>query len=318
MAQLVRKTIVFLILLFLQKVISPKPREQESFLMIGLHRGQKLNTKFIVSNFSDTSGISRQKSWDIPPNNLVSLGFEGHAELFGPHPSRGRPPTHPKNSGPKSLGMGSFSLMIGYEPACFFDQRPLHTKLSHSQPLELVAEFWLSLGFSLKGSSAIFSQSQPLSRWVFSQHAAIVSHLQPRFSHFQPRFGQNSAIFLPASLKMAEKWVKTAEFCLKRLKFGWVLPENGWIAEIWLNVGRKRLKMFSQIWWIFSRHLVHSHVSPETETTRKREEKRTFNNYITCVAKLLQTDINNFRITWDTLELILGLQIQIWPYWFRS
>ena len=37
-------------------------------------------------NFSGTPGISPQKSWDIPPKSLVSLGFEGHTELFGPHP----------------------------------------------------------------------------------------------------------------------------------------------------------------------------------------------------------------------------------------
>ena len=50
------------------------------------------------------------KARDIPPKSLVSLGFEfeGHTELFGPHPSRGRPPPHPKISGPKSLGLGSF------------------------------------------------------------------------------------------------------------------------------------------------------------------------------------------------------------------
>ena len=50
------------------------------------------------------------KSRDIPPKGLVSLGFEGHTEVFGPHPSRGRPPPHPNISGPKSLGLGSFSF----------------------------------------------------------------------------------------------------------------------------------------------------------------------------------------------------------------
>ena len=58
-------------------------------------------------------GISRQKG-------LVSLGFEGHTELFGPHPWRGRPPPHQKISRPKSLGLGSFFFPDTKTWACFF------------------------------------------------------------------------------------------------------------------------------------------------------------------------------------------------------
>ena len=40
---------------------------------------------------------------------FVSLGFEGHTEIFGPHPFHVEDsPPHPKISGPKSLGLGSF------------------------------------------------------------------------------------------------------------------------------------------------------------------------------------------------------------------
>ena len=49
-------------------------------------RGQELNTNLFFLNFSGTPGTSPQTSRDIPPKGLVSLGFEGHTELLGPHP----------------------------------------------------------------------------------------------------------------------------------------------------------------------------------------------------------------------------------------
>ena len=48
--------------------------------------------QFFFSNLSGTSGISRQKSQDIPPKSLVFLGFKGHTELFGPHPFKWKTP----------------------------------------------------------------------------------------------------------------------------------------------------------------------------------------------------------------------------------
>ena len=50
-----------------------------------------MNTNSFFSNFPGTTGISQQKSRDIKLRSLVSLGFEGHTDLFGPTPSRGRP-----------------------------------------------------------------------------------------------------------------------------------------------------------------------------------------------------------------------------------
>ena len=61
---------------------SPKPPFYETALS-NLER--KLNT----------SGISRQKSRDIPPKSLVSLGFEVHTELFGPHQFTWKRPKSP-------------------------------------------------------------------------------------------------------------------------------------------------------------------------------------------------------------------------------
>ena len=46
------------------------------------------------------------KSRDIPPESLVSLGFEGHTELFGPHPFTWKPPTPPENIRTKKFGFG--------------------------------------------------------------------------------------------------------------------------------------------------------------------------------------------------------------------
>ena len=54
--------------------------------------GQKL-----ITNFSGTPGISRQKSPDIPPKSLVSLGFEGHTEHWGPHLFMCKTPTPPED-----------------------------------------------------------------------------------------------------------------------------------------------------------------------------------------------------------------------------
>ena len=76
-----------------------------------LYMGMRSEHKLFFSNSSGAPGISRPKSWDIPPKSLVSLGFEGHTELFGPTLSRGRPPPHPKISRPKSLRLGCFSSL---------------------------------------------------------------------------------------------------------------------------------------------------------------------------------------------------------------
>ena len=54
---------------------------------------------------------------DIPPKipgypakKLVSLGFEGHTELCGPHPFTWKTPTPPEDIRTKKFGLGSFFL----------------------------------------------------------------------------------------------------------------------------------------------------------------------------------------------------------------
>ena len=66
------------------------PEDANSWITLGQvaspSRGQRLNTNFFFSNFSGTLGISLQTSRAIPPASLLSLDFEGHTELWGPHP----------------------------------------------------------------------------------------------------------------------------------------------------------------------------------------------------------------------------------------
>ena len=50
------------------------------------------------------------KSRDIPPKSLVSLGFEGLTELFGPHSFTWKTPTPPEDIRTKKFGFGFFSL----------------------------------------------------------------------------------------------------------------------------------------------------------------------------------------------------------------
>ena len=45
------------------------------------------------------------KSQDIPPKSLVSLGFEGHTELFDPHPFTWKTPTPPENIRTRKFGV---------------------------------------------------------------------------------------------------------------------------------------------------------------------------------------------------------------------
>ena len=65
-------------------------------------------------------GISGQKIPGCPAQMLVSLGFEGHTELFGPRP-------HQKISGPESLGLCSF-FVPDMKPFCWEWQRGVITR----------------------------------------------------------------------------------------------------------------------------------------------------------------------------------------------
>ena len=80
-------------------------------------RERKLNTNFFFSNFSGTSGISRQNPGISRPKSLISLVFEGRIELFGPHPFTWKTPTPLENIRTKKFGFGFFFLPdIGIPP----------------------------------------------------------------------------------------------------------------------------------------------------------------------------------------------------------
>ena len=77
---------------------------------LAFFRERKLNTSFFFSSISGTSRISRQNPWISRQKSLVSVVSRDIPNFSAPTPSRGRPPPHPKISGPKSLGLGSFFL----------------------------------------------------------------------------------------------------------------------------------------------------------------------------------------------------------------
>ena len=84
---------------------------------------RKLNTNFFFSNFSGTSGISRQNPGISRQKRLISLVSRDIPDFSAPTPSRGRPPPHRRIFGPKSLGLGSFffpekELVHGMVPPC--------------------------------------------------------------------------------------------------------------------------------------------------------------------------------------------------------
>ena len=52
---------------------------------INTNRGRELNTNFFLKLFEHLRDIPA-KLPDIPPKKFDFPGFEGHTELFGPHP----------------------------------------------------------------------------------------------------------------------------------------------------------------------------------------------------------------------------------------
>ena len=74
-----------------------------------LGRGQKLNTNFFICKlFGHRRDIPAAKSRDIPPKKFDFPGFEGHTELFGPHPFTWKAPTPPENIRTQKFGFVLF------------------------------------------------------------------------------------------------------------------------------------------------------------------------------------------------------------------
>ena len=68
--------------------------------------GPKLNTNFFFIKLFGRSRDIPAKSRDIPPKRFCFPGFEGHTELFGPHPFTWKTPTPPENIRTQKFGFG--------------------------------------------------------------------------------------------------------------------------------------------------------------------------------------------------------------------
>ena len=69
------------------------------------------DSKFTIRSVFSTGGSFGQQNPEISrQKSLISLVLRDIPNFLAPTPSRGRPPPHPKISGPKSLGLGSFFL----------------------------------------------------------------------------------------------------------------------------------------------------------------------------------------------------------------
>ena len=74
----------------------------------GAKRGQKSNTSFFFSSFSGTAGTSEQDPGMSRQQKFVFPGFEGHTELFGPHPFTWKTPTPPEKIWTQKFGFVLF------------------------------------------------------------------------------------------------------------------------------------------------------------------------------------------------------------------
>ena len=66
---------------------------------------------YFSQTFRVLPGYIPAKSQNIPPKKFDSLGFEGHTELFGPHPFTWKTPTPPENIRTQKFRFGFFFSM---------------------------------------------------------------------------------------------------------------------------------------------------------------------------------------------------------------
>ena len=92
---------------FLTEHIGPATEGASSFLTANSETRiePKLYFLKLFGRFRDIPAKSR----DIPPKKFDSLGFEGHTELFGPHPFTWKTPTPPENIRTQKFRFGFFS-----------------------------------------------------------------------------------------------------------------------------------------------------------------------------------------------------------------
>ena len=104
---------------------------------------QKLNTNFFFLKLFGHRRDIPAKSRDIPPKKFDFPGFEGHTELFGPHPFTWKTPSRPKISGPKSLGLGSFFVPESMRAVWSDRQTCSHNVSQKFKPIRRSSEYQL-------------------------------------------------------------------------------------------------------------------------------------------------------------------------------
>ena len=83
------------------------------------NKGTKIKHKlFFLKLFGPLRGIPA-KPRDISPRKFVFPGFEGHTELFGPHPFMWKTPTPPEDIRTPKFGFG-FLFLPEAEGRVFF------------------------------------------------------------------------------------------------------------------------------------------------------------------------------------------------------
>ena len=134
-----------------------------------------MNTNFFFSNFSGNSGISRQNPGISRPKSLISLVSRDVSNFLAPTRSRGRPPPHPKISGPKSLGLGSFFLPEKFQS--IFHRKNCNSTKNIRTSLCRRATLRFSLFFLLVRISLPFSVLFPSFPWILGVLVGITEIL---------------------------------------------------------------------------------------------------------------------------------------------
>ena len=73
---------------------------------VTLEYGPRIEHKFFFLKLFGHRRDIPAKSRDIPPKKFCFPGFEGHTELFGPHPFMWKTPTPPENIRTQKFGFG--------------------------------------------------------------------------------------------------------------------------------------------------------------------------------------------------------------------
>ena len=120
-------------------------------LSLSCFQGPKIEHELFFSNFSGAPGISRQNPGISRQEVWFPWVSKDIPHFLATHPSRGRPLTHPKISGPKSLGLGSFFLPEFFDLKASFLLDIVIPDLADSRQLRALLHGSLEFSLSLQG-----------------------------------------------------------------------------------------------------------------------------------------------------------------------